>query len=372
MVVKSKNTKGAETKKPLPKKRATKAVQQPGYKVVTAWFAGIWHKMLKSNRQFLARRPHRSFQLTRRRDYTRSLAIEGYVAFTLYVTGIFRKNWRMFCLMAFIYAFIMVLIGAATTQDTYATIDTLLKESTDDFFGGGAGKLGQAGIVVLSAFVSSPANLQPTQMVYMIITLIFAWLATVWLLRELLLNRKPKLRDGLYNSGAPILSFLCVVVVIVVQMIPIGLTVLAYAALSSLGAIDSGLGSMLFWLIAAVIIAMVMYWITSSIIALVVVTLPGMYPLRALKLSGDLVVGRRLRVMFRLLWGAAAVFIVWALFIICVILLDNALKTLIPAIAGWPVVPYIGALSVALGSIWYASYVYLFYRKVVDDNAKPA
>lgn len=372
MVVKSKNSKGKTARKAVAKKPRVQVQPVGWHRRAVRWPITTWRKMVQANQRFLARRPHRSFRLTRRRDYERSLEIEGYVAFTVYVNGMLRKNWRMFGLMAFIYAFIMVLIGAATTQDTYATIDGLLKESTENFFGGGVGKLGQAGIVALSAFVTSPASLQPAQMVYMVVTLIFAWLATVWLLRELLLNRKPKLRDGLYNSGAPILAFMCVVVVMIFQLVPIGLTVLAYAALSSLGAITSGLGSMLFWLIAAVIVAMVLYWITSTIIALVVVTLPGMYPLRALKLSGDLVVGRRLRVMFRLLWGAAVALVAWAVVIVVVILLDNWLKLLLPAITHWPVVPYIGALSVALGSIWYAAYVYLFYRKVVDDNAKPA
>lgn len=372
MVVKSKNTKGAVAKKTPPKKRVSKAVVQPWRKRAASWPVNVWRKIVRSNQRFLARRPHRSFRLTRRRDYVRTLTIGGYVAFTVYVSGMFRRHWRTFTLLAAIYAFIMVLIGAVTSQDTYATIDSLLKGSTEDFFGGGIGKLGQAGIVALSAFVASPGNLQPTQTVYMVITLLFAWLATVWLLREILLGRKPKLRDGLYNSGAPILSFACVVVVFILQLIPIGLIVLAYAALSSLGAIDSGFGSMIFWLIATIITVLVLYWVTSTIIALVVVTLPGMYPFRALKLSGDLVVGRRLRITLRLLWGVFAILIVWAIVIVITILLDNWIKLLLPAISGLPVVPYVGAFTIALASIWYAMYVYLFYRKVVDDDAKPA
>jgi len=194
----------------------------------------------------------------------------------------------------------------------------------------------------------------------------------VWLLREIMLGRKPKLRDGLYNSGAPLLSTLGVVIVLVVQLLPIGLVVLAYAALSSVGLIGDGFGSMLFWLIAATIAALVLYWITSTIIALIVVTLPGVYPLRAVKLSGDLVVGRRLRVMYRLLWGLVAIALTWIAILIVTILLDNLLKILLPGIAWLPIVPYVGALVTAYAVVWYATYTYLFYRKIVDDDAKPA
>lgn len=357
------------------KKKATDQAAKPPllwYQYVGNWCVSIWQWMVRKNQAFLARRPHRSFQLTRRRDSSRSLNIEGYVAFTLYVNRIFRQYWRMFGLLVVIYALIMAILGAITTQETYDSIDALLRGAAGDFFGKGIGQIGQAGLVALSAFASSAGNLQPDAHVYLILSLILAWLSTVWLLREIMLGRKPKLRDGLYNSGAPLLSTLGVVIVLVVQLLPIGLIVLAYAALSSVGFIEDGFGSMLFWLIAAIITALVLYWITSTIIALVVVTLPGIYPLRAVKLSGDLVVGRRLRVMYRLLWGLVAVALTWMAVLIAIILVDNVLKILLPGIAWVPIVPYVGALVTAYAVVWYAAYTYLFYRKIVDDNAKPA
>lgn len=357
------------------KNKTTKQATKPPllwYQYVGNWCMPVWHWIVRKNQSFLARRPHRSFQLTRRRDSVRSLKIEGYVAFTLYVNRMFRQHWQMFGLLIFIYALIMAILGAITTQDTYNSIDALLRGAAGDFFGKGIGQIGQAGLVALSAFATSAGNLQPDEHVYLILSLILAWLSTVWLLREIMLGRKPKLRDGLYNSGAPLLSTLGVVVVLVVQMVPIGLIVLAYAALSSVGFIEDGFGSMLFWLIAATITALVLYWVTSTIIALVVVTLPGVYPLRAVKLAGDLVVGRRLRVMYRLLWGITAVALTWIGVLIITILVDNWLKILLPGIAWLPIVPYVGALATAYAVVWYAMYAYLFYRKIVDDNAKPA
>jgi hypothetical protein len=371
MAANAKKTRGTQKNKKPTTKQAPKAPLL-WYQYVGNWFRTIWQWMVRKNQAFLARRPHRSFRLTRRRDLGRSLKTEGYVAFTVYVNRVFSRHWRMFGLLILIYALIMAALGAITTQDTYNSIDALLRGAAGDFFGKGVGQIGQASLVALSAFASSAGNLQPDQHVYLILSLILAWLSTVWLLREIMLGRKPKLRDGLYNSGAPILSTLGVVLVLIVQLLPVGLVVLAYGALSSVGIIEDGFGSMLFWLIAATIAALVLYWITSTIIALVVVTLPGMYPLRAVKLSGDLVVGRRLRIMYRLLWGLIAVVLTWVGVLIVTILLDNFLKMLVPGIGWLPIVPYIGALMTAYVVVWYATYTYLFYRKVVDDDAKPA
>jgi hypothetical protein len=129
---------------------------------------------------------------------------------------------------------------------------------------------------------------------------------------------------------------------------------------------------MLFWVFAITVATLVLYWITSTLIALVVVTLPGMYPFRALKVSGDLVMGRRLRIMYRWLWAGLVVVLAWAVVMIPVILLDTALKSTWPSIQNVPIVPYIGALMSSATVIWLAAYVYLLYRRIVDDDAKPA
>ena len=129
---------------------------------------------------------------------------------------------------------------------------------------------------------------------------------------------------------------------------------------------------MLFWIFAVTVGALVLYWVTSTIIALVVVTLPGMYPLRALKSSGDLVVGRRLRIMYRLLWGMFMIVVAWAVVFIPLLILDTAVKDAWSAVSDVPTMPMAAAVMSAASSVWLAAYVYLLYRKVVDDDAKPA
>ncbi len=364
-----------------------KAIEKPGEKIENLsfreWLNRAWsaflvffttrrYKWRMRVYDFLNRRPHRSFRRTRRRDYSRSLKIPGYFSFTHQVNKIIRKNWKIFLPIIIIYSLIMISIGAITSQETYDTIGGLVTGSTNDLFGGGLGKLAQAGLLVISSFGADPTSLNTEQQFYMAVSLIFSWLTTVWLLREILMNRRPRLRDGLYNSGAPILSTILVLIVLLIQLLPIGVMALIFAGLSAIDFMGSGFGRMIVGVLSAMVVAMVLYWISSTIIALVVVTLPGMYPMQALKASGDLIVGRRLRVMYRLVWGMLRVMLTWLVVMIIVVLLERQLSSWWEWFAKIPVVPYVGALMTAWAVVWFASYVYLLYRRVVDDDAKPA
>jgi hypothetical protein len=163
-----------------------------------------------------------------------------------------------------------------------------------------------------------------------------------------------------------------VLFVMIVQLLPIGLVALAYAGLVSVGILDGGFASMLFWIFAGVVSLMVLYWITSTFIALVIVTLPGMYPLHALKLSSDIVIGRRLRILYRLLWGLMTMLLAWLCVMVPVILLDTLVKSAWTAVADAPFVPLVAAVMSAFTVVWFSAYVYLLYRRIVDDDAKPA
>ena len=129
---------------------------------------------------------------------------------------------------------------------------------------------------------------------------------------------------------------------------------------------------MLFWIAAGGLAALSAYWITSTALAMVVVTLPGMYPLRALRIAGDMVVGRRLRILYRLLWMTVITVLAWVILLIPFIMIDMGLKAWIPAIDWLPIVPVVVLILGTISFIWMTTYVYLLYRGIVDDDAKPA
>lgn len=322
---------------------------------------------------YLARRPHRSFRRTRRRDYVRSLKLPGYWAFTSYVRRTLLKNKKVFLLLALTYAIVTAIMVGIASQATYTTLTDTISQTSGNLFTSNLGAFGRAGLLLMAA-VSGGINgtLSTVQQVYAVIILLMSWLTTVWLLRNILAGHKVKLRDGLYNASAPLLSTFLVAIVMLVQLIPVAIALIGYSAAQTTGLLSGGVEAMLFWIAAGLLMLLSLYLITSTFIALVVVTLPGMYPMQALRTAGDLVIGRRIRILLRLLWMGLGVVIAWVIVMIPVILIDTWVKAVWPAIQWLPIVPVALLAMSSLSVIWVASYIYLLYRRIVADDAAPA
>ena len=178
-------------------------------------------------------------------------------------------------------------------------------------------------------------------------------------------------RDAIYSSGGPLLPTVLVGLITIVQLLPLSLGILVYnAALTS--EFITGVESMLGWVVVGLLGVLSLYWLTATLIALVVVTLPGMYPWQAIRTAGDLIVGRRLRILLRLVWLVVLVAIVWVILLIPIILFDEWIKTVWQVLAPLPLVPLSMLAMSSVTIIFAATYVYMLYRKVVEDDAKPA
>ena len=322
---------------------------------------------------FLSRRPHRSFRLTRRRDYVRSFKLPGYWSFTGYVLSEIWKQKANFAWLLVIYSVLVgVFIGMAS-QSAYSELSDILKQASQEVFNGEFGQIGQAGLLMLSGMTGSlmgtPTELQQA---YSVFFGLMAWMAVVWLLRESLAGRKRRFRDALYMSGAPIIPTILVALMLIVQVIPAALAVIAISSASSSGLLDGGAVAMLFAVAGLLLVSLSLYWMTSTLIALVVVTLPGMYPMRAMRVAGDMVVGRRMRLLYRWLWMVFIAAVAWALIVIPAILIDSWLKATFVLFVNLPVIPVVLLLVSSASVIFCGSYVYLLYRRVMDDDADPA
>lgn len=321
---------------------------------------------------FLQRRPHRSFRLTRRRDYMRSFVMPGYAAFTQEVAQILWKHKRIFALLAIVYAGIGVVLGNTTSQATYDEIGKQFQDGGEGLFEGNWGTIGQAMLLSLAAINGGSQQMTDVQQVYAVLLFLVIWLTTVWLLREIVSGAIPRLRDGLYRALSPLVSTFLVALVLLVQLIPFGVLVVSYTALSGIGVLANGFGAFLFSIIALIVVALTLYWVVSTFIALIVVTLPGMYPIQALRTAGDLVIGRRLRILYRLLWLGLTIVVSWFVIMTPIIVLDTWVREAVSWYSVVSVVPVIAAVVGALSTLWAASYIYLLYRKVVDDDSAPA
>jgi len=327
-------------------------------------------------RKYLKRRPHRSFRLTSRRDYKRSLKLPGYWSFTNSVRAMLWRYRRLFGGLAIVYFLIAVAISGFGQQEAYSNLSETLNETGSEVFTGNFGKVGEAGLLLTTSIATGlTPNATEAQGVLAGLAAFFAWLATVWALRATMADRTVRIRDALYSSGAPVLSTILVGFVIVVQLLPVSIATLVYNAAIQSGLIAGGVEQMLAWTVIGGLVVLSLYWLTSTIVALVVVTLPGMYPFQAIKTAGDLVVGRRMRILLRLLWMALVVVVLWLLILIPIILADAWIKDTWIAnewVSLLPIVPISIMFMSAAMVIFMATYVYMLYRKVVDDDAKPA
>jgi hypothetical protein len=258
------------------------------------------------------------------------------------------------------------------SQDSFSTLVSTINSTGGNLFSGFWGGIGSASLLFLSSVSGSLQSLSEAQQVYSGLIIIMGWLTVVWLLRNILAGHKVKVRDGVYNAGAPIIPTLMIVLLAFVQLLPFALALIGYSAASSTGLLNGGVEAMLFWIFAALMTGLSLYWVTSTFFALIIVTLPGMYPYKAIRVAGDLVVGRRLRVLMRLLWMALVVALTWIIVMIPLILFDGWIKGLWPTVNWLPIVPIMLLILNTFTVIWVSSYVYLLYRKVVDDDGSQA
>ncbi|HYG83630.1 MAG TPA: hypothetical protein VD907_02025 [Verrucomicrobiae bacterium] len=324
---------------------------------------GLASRLTGRWQQYLQRTPHRSFRLTRRRDYARDFQLPGYWKFTGEVWQVLIKDKKLFLGVVVVYALLSILAVGMISQQAYDELNFYLNDVGQEITGGDVGGFTKA-LVVFGVTLMGDLNsgaLSEAQQIYSALLSLLCWLTMVWLLRQRLAGHAVKLRDGLYSSGAPIVPSLLITLVIIVQLLPVALGFIGLQVAQSSGIGESGVEAMMLWLAVILLGVLSLYWVTSSLVAMVLVTIPGMYPFAALKEAGQLVLGRRLRLMLRLLWLLAMIVCFWALLLIPIILIDRLL-----GISWLPLVPVSVVVVGAFTIVWSATYIYLLYRRLID------
>lgn len=310
--------------------------------------------------------PHKTLQLTRRRDYVRPFELPHPLAFILEVTELMWKQRRIFIPLALVYLFLFAVLVGVGSQEVYTQLGDAITEAGGSI----VGPLTHSGLTVLALVTNgiSP-ELSDAQRIFGVLLTLMAWLTTVWLLRNIFAGNKVKMRDGLYSAGAPIVATTLVALIIALQLLPIALAAVGYSAAVSSGLLASGgVAAMLFWIAAGLLGVLSLYWVSSSLFAMVIVTLPGMYPIKALRSSYRLLLGRRIRFLIRFLWMGAFIAALWVIILIPIVLLDSWLKGVWTAVEWVPIVPIALLLLSTYTVFWTSTYIYLLYRKVVDAN----
>ncbi|MCL2280646.1 hypothetical protein FWC31_02045 [Candidatus Saccharibacteria bacterium] len=331
---------------------------------VGRFFRDIWRRMVKRQRDFLSRRPHRSFYLTPPDKTRRAIGIRKYFAFSGEVWNLIWKNKRLFIKFIALYALLSTVIIGLMSQENFAALRNALNEVPN------LGFFNKYSTLLSNAMSGGSVTTDAGQQILSALLFLYGWLTLIWLLRRIVSGdgQKLKLRDGLYTGGAPVLGSVVILILILIQLLPFALMLLAYASVTAVGWINTGIQieNMAAWCALAVAAVMTLYWICSSLIALVIVTLPGMYPFRAMRAAGDLVIGRRLKLVLRLLFMMLPLILMWLVILIPAVLIDDWLK-----LTWQPLVPITTLILSTLTIVWCATYIYLLYRKMVDDPTPP-
>lgn len=311
----------------------------------------------------MKRRPHRSFRRTRKRDMPKLAPLPSNIFFTAEVLGIMRRNKRAFASFTFLYVLLYTLLAGISSQDGYQTLSDGIKEIGPDIIGGEVSKATQT-LTLFGAAVTGALNdpLSEAQQVYIGFLGLFTWLTIVWYLRHRLAGANVKVRDAIYNAGAPFLSTSVLAVILLIQAVPGLAAITVYFTVTATGVVNGGIEAMMFAIAALLLVMLSLYWMTSTLLAMVIVTLPGTYPMKALSLAGDVVIGRRASILLRSLWMIFVLLLVWLFVLVPAILIGDALPW------DWvPLVPFVIQVLTGWSFLFFATYVYLLYRRMINE-----
>jgi len=307
--------------------------------------------------RYLATRPHRSFLLTPSYKYNRGKPMAGIWRLIKGSFGTIWREKRLLIVMLVMFAVVMFLVVGGVSQLAFLDV----RKAASNVFSGNWAALGSLGTLFTAAVTGALSpNVTAVQNVLGGIVIFIFWLAIVWVLRRRLAGEKTSLRDAFYNSAGPIVPTIAVAIAVAFQLVPGSLGVIG-AALTLTGVwFHGGVESMLMCIAGLLLCLLSLYWLAGSLMALVIVTLPGMYPWRALSAASDLVIGQRWKLLFRLFALGIVLFLVWAAVLLPVLLLDSWLRF------DWlPLVPIAVQFLYGFTMVYAVTFVYKTYKSML-------
>lgn len=315
---------------------------------------------------------HKSFHRSYREDYLRQTSTPGLLSHAMITFKTIFRNWRTFLPFIALMVVLYILAVGLMSEDFYKQFQDSIDETSAELATGRIGNFARAGILLISTVTSGglDTGMGESQTVFMLILFLIMWLVTIFLLRHFLAGEHPRLRDGLYNALSPLLSTLVVFIVIFIQSIPIMLVIITYSAAVMTNFLATPFYALLYFIFAALMLLLSGYMLSSSLMALVAVTAPGVYPLTALFAASDLMAGRRLRMILRLIYLIFVVAMIYIITMMPVILLDLWFKSMWSWISSWPIVPFFLLVVTCFVFMYATTYLYLYYRWLLDYKEK--
>lgn len=265
-------------------------------------------------------------------------------------------QWKVFAGIGLIYALLMILLvrGFGNTMG----VDEL-KILLDEQFGDSSSQA----ITATSLFLymvggSATSTGDASTGVYRMILFVMASLAIIWALRQAYASRltdKIRIRDSFYRGMSPLVPFLLVCLVIILELLPVGVGAFLFSTAITNGIAVEFIEKFLFGAIFAVTAILSLYLVLSTLFAVYVSALPDMTPMRALRSARNLVLHRRLTVLRKII-----------LFIVLMSLLVAAV--MIPVIIFWvAAAEWVFFAVTVLVLLVGHGFLYALYRELLNE-----
>jgi hypothetical protein len=183
--------------------------------------------------------------------------------------------------------------------------------------------------------------------------LIIISLVLIWTLRHIYKGKKVTIRDGYYKALYPFIPFILILLFIGLELLPLIIGSTLYSIIVTQGIAINVVekGASIAILVGLIILSL--YFLSSSIFALYIVTLDDMTPVKALRSAKQLVKGRRAVVLRKILFMPIALIISTSIIVLPFILIY-------PPLAAW----IIFLLTVIVIAVAH-SYLYNLYRELI-------
>lgn len=243
------------------------------------------------------------------------------------------RHKRIFAILAITYLVLNLLlvrgfVFSADIGEVKGAITDILNGTTGQI----AGSLTAMGLLVNS--------LNPTSEVaalYQSILVIVFSMFFIWTLRQTYSGEIPKARDVFYRSSYPLVQFMVIIFVLGLQLLPFTLGSFLYTTI-----VKSATSNAEVFAVAVLVFLLAvwsLYMLVVSLVALYIVTLPDMTPLRALRSAKGLVGRRRWTVMRKMLFLPVALTVIGFGIMVPVIIFASSAAEIIFLVASAFVLP---------------------------------
>ena len=310
--------------------------------------------------------PHKSFRRTYREDYQRETNVPGAMHHIFASFRTIFANYKLFLPFLILMVVVSIILIGMMGESSYSS----LKEVVEMSGGEDAGSVAKAWTMLLSTFSTGglAGESGEVTMAFSILIFLTIWLVTIFIIRHRMVEHKIKLRDAFYNAMTPLISTLMVFVVVIIECIPIFLLIIAYAAAIQTNFLSTPFYALLFLGFAGLMIVLSGYLLSSSIIALLAVSAPGLYPIVALDASSELMMGRRVKFISRLIALLLTIVLMWVVVMMPIILFDMFMKQF-SWTEGVPLVPICLVAMTCFTEIYVTTYLYKYYRYLLDGDS---